>query len=104
VSTKVHRALHGLAEESDKEGSEKEDLVQNDWNGSAKVARLIVAESRGAWDVVMQAGGAASDSPLAELVTLLDRIDGGIAERFPRAMEFLRPGFDEPCGISVRSE
>jgi hypothetical protein len=105
VSTKVHRALHGLAEERDKgENEEKEDLVQNDWNGSAKVARLIVAESRGAWGVVMQAGGAASDSPLTELVTLLDRIDRGIAERFPRAMEFLRPGFDEPCGISVPSE
>jgi hypothetical protein len=99
VNTKVHRALHGLAEEGD-----KDDLVQNDWNGSAKVARLIVAESRGAWGVVMQAGGAASDSPLTEIVTLLDRIDRGIAERFPRAMEFLRPGFDEPCGVSVPCE
>jgi hypothetical protein len=104
VSTKVHRALHGLAEERDKEDQEEEDLVQNDWNGSAKVARLIVAESRAAWAVVMQAGGAASDSPLTELVTLLDRIDRGIAERFPKAMEFLRPGFDEPRGIGVRSE
>jgi hypothetical protein len=52
----------------------------------------------------MQAGGAASDSPLTEIVTLLDRIDRGIAERFPRAMEFLRPGFDEPCGVSVPCE
>jgi hypothetical protein len=49
----------------------------------------------------MQAGGAASDSPLTELMALLDRIDAGIADRFPRAMEFLRPGFDEPRAISL---
>jgi hypothetical protein len=50
VSTKVHRALHGLAEREDllaedkDQDEEEEDIVQNDWNGSAKVARLIVAE------------------------------------------------------------
>ena len=104
VVTKVHRALHGLATHEDLPDEDDQDLVQNDWNGSAKVARLIVAESRDAWRVVLQAGGAASDSPLKELLALLDRIDSGIADRFPRAMEFLRPGFDEPCEIGVRSE
>jgi hypothetical protein len=29
--------------------------VQNDWNGSAKLARLIVSESKDAWGVVMKA-------------------------------------------------
>jgi hypothetical protein len=109
VSTKVHRALHGLAEREDPPAAGDEDdgdgdVVQSDWNGSAKVARLLVAESRDAWVVVIQAGGAASDSPLTEVVTLLDRIDRGIANRFPRAMEFLRPGFDGPREIYVRSE
>jgi hypothetical protein len=60
-----------------------------------------VAESLDAWRVVMEAGNAAADSPLTELVKLLSRIDDGLAERFPRAMEFLRPGFDEPCGSGV---
>jgi hypothetical protein len=109
VSAKVHRALHGLAEREDlpakvEDDEHDEDVVQNDWNGSAKVARLIIAESRDAWRVVMQAGGAASDSPLTELVVLLNQLDAGIADHFPRAMEFLRPGFDEPCEVSVRSE
>jgi hypothetical protein len=101
VGAKVHRALHGFAE---RDQLPEEDVVQNDWNGSAKIARLIVAESRDAWRVVLKAGEAPEDSPLAELVRLLDRLDEGLAERFPRAMEFLRPGFDEPSVVSVMRE
>jgi len=101
IGAKVYRALHGLA---DRDESFEEDVVQNDWNGTAKVARLIVAESKDAWRVVMGAGNAPADSPLAELVELLNRIDGGLAERFPRAMEFLRPGFDEPFSANVPKE
>jgi len=101
VTTKVHRALHGLAGWDD---AADQDLVQNDWNGSAKVARLIVAESKNAWHVVMQAGAAAPDSPLTQLIALLDRIEAGLDDRFPQAMEFLRPGFDEPRTINLVNE
>jgi hypothetical protein len=52
----------------------------------------------------MQAGAAAPDSPLTELIALLDRIEAGLDDRFPRAVEFLRPGFDEPRTISVASD
>jgi hypothetical protein len=92
VGSKVYRALHGFAERDE---LPEEDVVQNDWNGSAKLARLIVSESKEAWGIVLKVGEAPADSPLTELVGLLDRIDAGLAERFPRAMEFLRPGFDE---------
>jgi hypothetical protein len=98
VGTKVYRALHGHADRSE---MLEDDVVQNDWNGTAKVARLIVAESKDAWHVVLKAGEASADSPLNELVELLDRVDVGLAERFPRAMEFLRPGFDEPSTIGA---
>jgi hypothetical protein len=91
VSAKVHRALHGYAERG---LVRDEDPAQNDWNGSAKLARLIVGESKGAWDVVLREGEAPADSPLLELLPLLDQIDRGLAERFPRAMDFVRPGFD----------
>jgi hypothetical protein len=101
VTTKVHRALHGLVGWDE---ATDEDALQNDWNGSAKVARLIVAESKNAWHVVMHAGAAAPDSPLTELIALLDRIEAGLDNRFPRAMEFLRPGFDEPRTISLVNE
>jgi hypothetical protein len=93
VGAKVHRALSGLAERCE---ATTEDPVQNDWNGSAKVARIVVDESRRAWQVMLREGEAPPDSNLVELVALLDRIDRGLAERFPRAMEFVRPGFDEP--------
>ena len=92
VSAKVSRALHGLAERG---AFGAEDPVQNDWNGSAKLARILVDESRRAWAVVMREGEAPHDSPLLELVGLLTRIDEALAERFPEAMKFVRPGFDE---------
>ena len=91
VGAKVHRALSGLAERGE---PAREDPVQNDWNGSAKVAGIVVDESRRAWQVMLREGEAPESSPLLELVALLDRIDQGLAERFPRAMEFVRPGFD----------
>jgi hypothetical protein len=92
VSAKIYRALHGLAE-----GGVfcEDDPVQNDWNGSAKLARLLLSESKSAWKVVMREGEAAENSPLLELLTLLNRIDDGLGERFPDAMNFVRPGFDE---------
>jgi hypothetical protein len=102
VGAKVYRALHGFADRSD--AWEEEDVVQNDWNGTAKLARLIVTESKDAWRVVMEAGEAAPESPLTELVALLDRIDAGLADRFPRAMEFLRPGFDDAFAVNASKE
>jgi hypothetical protein len=94
VSAKVGRALYGFAER-DPRGTD-EDPVQNDWNGSAKVARMAIAESQRAWDTLLAVGQAPPDAPLRQTRTLLDRIDTGLATRFPRAMDFVRPGFDEP--------
>jgi hypothetical protein len=93
VGAKVHRALNGFAERGIL--LKDEDPVQNDWNGSAKLARILIGESTSAWRVVMREGEAPEDSPLLELVGLLTRIDQGLAERFPDAMNFIRPGFDE---------
>ncbi len=98
VGAKVHRALHGLAERGQ---YGEEDPVQNDWNGSAKLARIVVDESKRAWRVMLREGEAPDNSPLLELVALLGQIDQGLAERFPRAMEFVRPGFDEPAVTRV---
>jgi hypothetical protein len=98
VSAKVHRALHGYAE---RDLLFEEDPVQNDWNGSAKLARILVAESKHAWEVVLCEGEAPIDSPLLELTALLERVELGVAGRFPRAMEFVRPGFDAPLATRV---
>jgi hypothetical protein len=93
LSAKVHRALHGFAERTT---YRDDDPIQNDWNGSAKVARILVDESRRAWRIVLTIGEAPEDSPLSELIALLDRIDAMLAERFPDALRFIRPGFDAP--------
>ena len=98
VSAKVHRALHGHAE---REMFREDDAVQNDWNGSAKLARIIVAESKRAWELVMREGEAPDNSPLIELLSLLDQIDRALERRFPRAMDFIRPGFDAPAATRV---
>jgi hypothetical protein len=98
VSAKVHRALYGYAE---RDLVFEEDPVQNDWNGSAKLARIVVEESKRAWEVVLCEGEAPTDSPLRELVALLELVGLGVAERFPRAMDFVRPGFDAPLSTRV---
>jgi len=76
---------------------EDPDEVQSDANGSAKVARLGIAESRRAWGVLMEAGKAMADGVPARAVQMLDDLDRQLDERFPRAMDFVRPGFDEPA-------
>jgi hypothetical protein len=94
TSAKVFRAVWGTLQ-SDFDATD----VQSDANGSAKVARLLIDESRRAWRVLMERGRATADGVPARLVNMLDQLDAAVAVRFPRAMEFTRPGFDtEPVG------
>ncbi len=92
ISSKIYRAVCGQAE-----GWETHDEVQTDFNGSAKIALVGIAESRRAWDLLMEAGRATADGVPAQAVRMLDVLDGSVRERFPRAMAFVRPGFDEPA-------
>lgn len=91
IPAKIGRALHGAADED-----RLDDLVQNDWNGSAKVARLAIAESIDAWRTLFEAGDTPVDASIRRTAGLLEQIDRTLAARFPLAMEFVRPGFDEP--------
>jgi len=94
ISAKLYRAVSGTLE-SDFDASE----LQSDPNGSAKMARLLIAETRAAWRVLMEVGRATANGVPARLVNMLDHLDSAVAVRFPRAMEFVRPGFDtEPAG------
>jgi hypothetical protein len=68
--------------------------LDHDANGSAKVARLTIAESKRAWYALMETGRAAADGVPIAMFRVLDEIDAGLAARFPRAMAFVRPGFD----------
>jgi len=82
-----------------------EDL-QNDANGSAKVARLMIQDSRRAWRALMEPGQATEDGVPARLVRMLGDLDTRLGTRFPRAMDFQRPGFDtefSDTGVGVCS-
>ena len=72
----------------------EESPVQNDWNGSAKVAILSLTRSTAAWRVI---GTATADSGAAALGKSAARLLEMTRAEFPRAMDFVRPGFDEPC-------
>lgn len=100
VSSKVYRAVRGTTE-PDFDATD----LQSDPNGSAKIARLIIDESCRAWRVLMEIGRATADGVPARLVRMLDDLDVGVAARFPRAMEFIRPGFDtEPPGEATEGD
>jgi hypothetical protein len=93
IGAKLHRAVDGR----DRWRSGEEDgdtaLVQTDWNGSAKVALISIERSRTAWQTIADAANDAAAHAIAER---LERLQQMTAQEFPRAMEFLRPGFDEP--------
>ena len=95
ISAKLYRAICGYAE-----GWEAPDEAQTDFNGSAKIALIGIAESKSAWLVLMEAGRATADGVPAQAVRTLAALDAAIRERFPRAMDFVRPGFDEVAGAA----
>jgi hypothetical protein len=99
VASKIYRAVSGTTR-----GWSETDDLQSDANGSAKVARLMIADSRRAWSVLMEAGRATADGVPARLVECLDELDTEVSARFPHAMQFIRPGFDQktldfPSGV-----
>ena len=55
----------------------------------------MIAETIRAWRILMQKGDATPVGRPAQLVTMLQTLDEGLSVRFPRCMEFKRPGFDD---------
>ena len=94
IPAKVHRAVGGQIEAQ--ADTLDEPILQSDWNLTAKAARMATAESIRSWKIVLEAGDAPPESPVRELVDLLVSMETDLARRFPRAMEGVRPGFDEP--------
>jgi hypothetical protein len=99
IGAKVHRAISSLAFNDTEEIDG--DPIQNDANGSAKVARLAIADSLAAWTIVREAGVI---DPLASeyLIGNLKQVEFDLTARFPYAIGFVRPGFDEEIPGIVR--
>ena len=89
IYVKLHRAINGAEEDRH---ARWDDPIQNDYNGSAKLALTCIDRSEGAWRAIDQwypscRGARALADHLAELRTAVE-------ERLPHARAFLRPGFD----------
>jgi gas vesicle protein len=89
IHVKLIRALrHGEPD------FEYEDHIQNDANGSAKVALIGTERSLGAWGVLHRQLPEQEDE-LLNILLLLEKIRKGIFKTFPDVNKFIRPGFDE---------
>ena len=95
IHVKTARAIAGLVDHQADDEDADEQWIQSDANGTAKLTRLIVAESIDAWRLLMAAGHGTADGVPAAMIARLEKLDTGLAEAFPRAMEFVRAGFDE---------
>ena len=93
IHVKTARAIAGLVDR-DIDDDDRE-WIQSDANGTAKLTRLIIAESIEAWRVLMAAGHGTADGVPATMIARLEKLDTGLLQAFPRAMEFVRAGFDE---------
>ncbi len=95
IASKIHRAISSALSGT---GCPRD--LENDANGSAKVALLLIGESRLAWRVLMRPGLAVGNGAPAAFVETLKALEAGLHGRFPRAQEFVRPGFDTGEGAS----
>ncbi len=95
VSARLVGSSSDDGDEDDIDDENRPANLQSDSNGCAKLVRLVIAESRDAWQVLMQPGIATADGVPAAMARRLDELDAAVATAFPRAMEFVRMGFDE---------
>lgn len=91
IGAKLHRALHGLDECTHGEAFE-DDPVQNDRNGSAKVALISIRRSILAWTTIAEVRG---DAEAALIADELRYLEIAVERTFRNAWRFRRSGFDQ---------
>jgi hypothetical protein len=90
IPVKLHRALHGR-DSYQRGNAPYDDPIQNDWNGTAKVALISIVRSIKAWDVL---AGASGDPDARQVADALRKLRREVEQGFPDAWKFVRPGFD----------
>ncbi len=94
IAAKVHRALHGLADDQ----PEDRDWPP-DFDGSAKVALLGIDRSHAAWLELVE-HGAVRGADVAPFIADLVWLGEALERVFPNARAFVRPALDEPEEVS----
>lgn len=87
ISVKTMRALSSRNDDLD-------DSETNDSDGSAKVALIGVDRSIAAWRIIQLSLPERSDT-IVPLILNLACLRNSLLNTFPKASEFIRPGFDE---------
>jgi hypothetical protein len=91
ASAKLYRALKNERRDPALGGS-------GDADGSAKVVLLALDRLEEAWHQVTEAG---IPSGTEDIAGALAALAADIERRFPRARQFVRPGFDEPVAVAM---
>ncbi len=110
IAAKTYRALMGLEDTGDEDVSDididpfsdddddDEDVLLraacHDSDGSAKIALIAIDRSSSAWRLMQNALPEKTESTVPILIEL-EKLRRGIEQIFPRARDFVRPGFDE---------
>ena len=87
ISEKIFRAMRRV-------DKNKENEIQNDANGSAKIALIALDRLIASWSVLMENMMDHEDEILNILIRLAD-IRKDTEKAFPFAGKFVRPGFDQ---------
>ncbi|MBW8049506.1 MAG: hypothetical protein FVQ77_04040 [Cytophagales bacterium] len=88
------KLMRGLTNDDDLFDDFEEDLIQNDANGSVKVALLGIDRSIGAFETLRNYFTEKNDS-LLDFLIHLDRLRRKTEQHFPNARKFIRAGFDD---------
>ena len=91
ISVKIMRALHNRELVIPK--TMEDGTMQNDADGSAKVALIGLDRSIGAWNVLLTNFPKEEDRIL-QILICLNRLRKATEKEFPTARTFIRPGFD----------
>src|SRR5437667_10143163 len=110
IAAKTYRALMGLEDIGNEDPSDTnidpfsdddiddEDVLLraacHDSDGSAKIALIAIDRSLSAWSVMQNALPEKTESTVPMLIEL-EKLRRGLEQSFPRARDFVRPGFDE---------
>ncbi len=92
ISAKIQRGFHGLLDFDGNTDEEALNDLQSDTNGSIKIALIAIERSVMAWTALMTDENAPTIKPH---ISLLENIKQKTETKFPKARDFIRPGFDE---------
>ena len=95
IAVKLMRALSSQSDEMEwpEEGSDD----AKDSDGSAKVSLMAIDRSVSAWRLIQMCQPERADS-IKPIILNLERLRQKAEKRFPKARDFIRPGFDEVLG------